>query len=201
MQPLPMRMRRRIVELYESGKGTAEIAAAMAACPSGTRRIRQVLRERGTLEPARVKPGPAGGLTADRADELRAAVAAAPGTTRAELRDRLGVTVDVRTVGRWLARLAPHLVNGGRVVFVCPGVEDPNRKPATMAGSCGGPYLSAEASARGEWEPGGYELPAGTSKARPWDRPGRCRGSTSTPSSRGSTPGPPWAGGQPVPRP
>ena len=105
MQPLPMRMRRRIVELYEGGKGTAEIAAAMGTCPSGTRRIRQVLRERGTLEPARAKPGPAGGLTADRADELRAAVAAAPGATRAELRDRLGVTVDVRTVGRRLARL------------------------------------------------------------------------------------------------
>ena len=105
MEPLPMRMRRRIVELYEAGRGTAEVAAALGTCRSGTRRIRQVFRERGTLEPLKTKPGPAGGLTPERAGELRAAVAAAPGSTRAELRDRLGVTVDVRTVGRWLARL------------------------------------------------------------------------------------------------
>jgi NAD(P)-dependent dehydrogenase (short-subunit alcohol dehydrogenase family) len=45
------------------------------------------------------------------------------------------------------------------VVFVASGVEDPERKPAKMAGFRGGRYISAEASARGEWEPGGSKMP------------------------------------------
>ena len=55
--------------------------------------------------------------------------------------------------------LVPHLPDGANVVFVASGVEDPERKPAKMAGFRGGRYISAEASARGEWEPGGSKLP------------------------------------------
>ena len=51
--------------------------------------------------------------------------------------------------------LIPHLPDGANVVFVASGVEDPERKPAKMAGFRGGRYISAEASATGEWEPGG----------------------------------------------
>lgn len=51
--------------------------------------------------------------------------------------------------------LAPHLADGTNIVFVCSAVEDPDRKPATMAGYRGGRFISAEASARGEWSPGG----------------------------------------------
>jgi hypothetical protein len=40
-------------------------------------------------------------------------------------------------------------------VFICSAVEDPERKPAVKAGYRGGRYISAEASARGEWKPGG----------------------------------------------
>ena len=51
--------------------------------------------------------------------------------------------------------LIPHLPDGANVVFVASGVEDPERKPAKMAGFRGGRYISAEASARAEWKPGG----------------------------------------------
>ena len=51
--------------------------------------------------------------------------------------------------------LIPHLPDGANIVFTCSGVEDPERKPAVAAGFRGGPYVSAEASARGEWHPGG----------------------------------------------
>lgn len=51
--------------------------------------------------------------------------------------------------------LVPHLPDGANVVFVCSGVEDPERKPAVSAGFRGGRYISAEASARGEWKAGG----------------------------------------------
>lgn len=55
--------------------------------------------------------------------------------------------------------LIPHLRDGANVVFVCSGVEDPERKPAVTAGFRGGRYISAEASARGEWQPGGSSHP------------------------------------------
>jgi NAD(P)-dependent dehydrogenase (short-subunit alcohol dehydrogenase family) len=55
--------------------------------------------------------------------------------------------------------LTPHLPDGANVVFVCSGVEDPERRAAVIAGFRGGRYISAEASARGEWKPGGSALP------------------------------------------
>jgi NAD(P)-dependent dehydrogenase (short-subunit alcohol dehydrogenase family) len=55
--------------------------------------------------------------------------------------------------------LIPHLPDGANVVFVASGVEDPERKPAKMAGFRGSRYISAEASARGEWKPGGSKMP------------------------------------------
>jgi transposase len=105
MEPLPMRMRERIVALYAEGKSTRQIAELMGTCRSGTRRIRQYLRERGTLEPKKGKTGYASGLTPEVAGRLRELVAAEPGLTCQMLRDRLGVTVDARTVGRWLRKL------------------------------------------------------------------------------------------------
>jgi NAD(P)-dependent dehydrogenase (short-subunit alcohol dehydrogenase family) len=55
--------------------------------------------------------------------------------------------------------LVPHLPDGANVVFVASGVEDPERKPARVTGFRGGRYISAEASARGEWKPGGSRQP------------------------------------------
>jgi NAD(P)-dependent dehydrogenase (short-subunit alcohol dehydrogenase family) len=55
--------------------------------------------------------------------------------------------------------LVPHLPNGANVLFVCSAVEDPERKPAKAVGFRGGRYISAEASARGEWKPGGSSIP------------------------------------------
>jgi len=55
--------------------------------------------------------------------------------------------------------LAPSLPNGANVVFVVSAAEDHERKPAMAAGFRGGRYISAEASARGEWKPGGAKRP------------------------------------------
>ncbi len=51
--------------------------------------------------------------------------------------------------------LLPHLPDGATVINVASAVEDPNRKPAVMAGFRGGRFISVEASVRSEWEPGG----------------------------------------------
>ena len=61
--------------------------------------------------------------------------------------------------------LIPPLPDGMNVVFVVSGVEDRERKPAVAAGFRGGRYISAEASARGEWKPGGSKLPGGDAYA------------------------------------
>ena len=55
--------------------------------------------------------------------------------------------------------LVPHLPDSANVVFVASGTEDPEREPAVASGFRGGRYISAEASARGEWRPGGSALP------------------------------------------
>ena len=55
--------------------------------------------------------------------------------------------------------LVPHLPDGANVVFLVSAVEDPERKAAVASGFRGGRYISAEASARGEWEPGGATRP------------------------------------------
>ncbi len=55
--------------------------------------------------------------------------------------------------------LLPHLPDGTQVVFVCSAVEDPQRRPAVIAGFRGGRYISAAASARGEWVRGGSKFP------------------------------------------
>jgi NAD(P)-dependent dehydrogenase (short-subunit alcohol dehydrogenase family) len=54
--------------------------------------------------------------------------------------------------------LAPHLPDGANVVFITSAIEDPERKPAMIMGMKGGRYISAEASARGEWKPGGAKM-------------------------------------------
>ena len=55
--------------------------------------------------------------------------------------------------------LVPQLPDGANVVFVASAVEDPEHKPARAAGYRGGRYVSAKASAHGEWEPGGSKHP------------------------------------------
>jgi len=54
--------------------------------------------------------------------------------------------------------LAPHLPDGANIVFIASAIEDPERKPAKALGMKGGRYISAEASARGEWKEGGSKM-------------------------------------------
>ncbi len=62
--------------------------------------------------------------------------------------------------------LIPVLPDGANVVFVVSAVEDPTRGPAKISGFRGARYISAEASARGEWlTPGGSKLPGGDAYA------------------------------------
>jgi NAD(P)-dependent dehydrogenase (short-subunit alcohol dehydrogenase family) len=54
--------------------------------------------------------------------------------------------------------LEPHLPAGAHVVFVVSGLEDPERPTVKVMGMRGGRYISAEASARGEWQQPGSKI-------------------------------------------
>lgn len=109
MEPIPLRTRERIIALYEEGEQTSEISERTGYCPAAVRRVKQHLRERGTLQPRAGTPGPKGKLTAAVKERLRGLVHDKPDATLAELRDALAagaeVSASTSTVDRWLGKL------------------------------------------------------------------------------------------------
>lgn len=105
MARYPAMVRRRIVELYEQDYSTAEIAEVFGVCESGVRRVRQRLRERGTLDPLPRACGRKPVLTPEVERRVRGHVAAHPDATREELRSALGLAVSLQSVSKWLKRL------------------------------------------------------------------------------------------------
>ena len=61
--------------------------------------------------------------------------------------------------------LVPHLPDAANVVFIASAVENPEHKPAKAVGFRGARYISAEASVRGEWKPGGSAMPGADASA------------------------------------
>jgi len=105
MARYPAMVRRRIIELYELDYSTSEIAEVFGVCASGVRRVRQRLRERGTIEDPPPTCGRKPVMTADVERRIRDHVAARPDATRAELREALGLGVSLQSISKWLKRL------------------------------------------------------------------------------------------------
>jgi transposase len=110
MEAFSRSVRRRIVELYQSGLDTEDVAQIMACSQSGARRIWQRYREEG-----RVGPRPhAGGWEPKLGDEQKKQVLGELIRERPdafcrelvdELASRVGVRVCRQTIGRWLDEL------------------------------------------------------------------------------------------------
>ena len=105
MARYPAMVRKRIVELYEQDYSTSEIAEVFGVCESGVRRVRQRLRERGTLDPLPRTCGRKPMMTADVERQIRAHVAARPDATRDEVRAALGLRVSLQSISKWFKRL------------------------------------------------------------------------------------------------
>ena len=106
MEAYPLLVRKRIIELYEQDKPTKEIAELFGICRSGTRRVKQHLRERGTVEPRpRTNAGRKPKLTPELSARIRDHVAAHPDCTRAELKAALGLTVSLQAISKWMRKL------------------------------------------------------------------------------------------------
>ena len=105
MARYPAMVRQRIVELYEEDYSTSEIAEVFGVCKAGVRRVRQRLRERGTLEPLPRTCGRKPMMTPDVERQVREHVARQPDATREEIRAALGLTVSLQSISKWLKRL------------------------------------------------------------------------------------------------
>ena len=85
MRAIPVASRKRIIQLYEQGKETREIAEFFGFCVAAVRRVRQHFRERGTLQPRTHLCGRQTLLTAQRQARLQQLVSRQPDATLAEL--------------------------------------------------------------------------------------------------------------------
>ena len=115
MTPIPVPMRRRILQLYEKGKSTREIAQVFGFCVAAVRRVRQQFQQRGTLEPRTRRSGRRALLTEERKQRLEKLLSEQPDATLAELGARLDRPFRTSTVDLWLRRLGwRYKKNSGR---------------------------------------------------------------------------------------
>jgi transposase len=103
MKAIPVAVRERIIHLYGLGKGTDEIAASFGYCASAVRRVRQRLKERGTLEPQTHLCGRKPLLTDARKARLLRLLEQRPDATLAEL--AAAFKRPTSTMDLWLTRL------------------------------------------------------------------------------------------------
>ncbi len=85
MRPIPNAVRQRIIKLYDQGKRTDQIAAALGYCQSAVRRVRQNFKERGTSEHQMFRCGAQSALTPELEARLRELIQKNPDATLIEI--------------------------------------------------------------------------------------------------------------------
>ena len=105
MRAIPVPIRKRILELYERGKSTREIAQFSGFCGAAVRRVRQQFRQRGTLAPRTHGCGRKTLLTEERNQRLRELLSEQPDATLAELGARMDRSFRTSTIDLWWRRL------------------------------------------------------------------------------------------------
>ena len=144
MKAIPVVVRERILQLYDQGKGTTEIAASFGYCVAAVRRVRQHFKQRGTVEPQTHRCGRKTHLTASRKARLLQLLKRRPDATLAELGAQLERPTS--TIDLWLARLgwsckknaarrrAIAARRGGAKKALAAAVGGRNRRPAGVRG-------------------------------------------------------------------
>ena len=122
MRAIPIPIRKRILELYDRGRSTREIAQFSGFCVAAVRRVRQQFGARGTLEPWTHLCGRKTLLTEERKQRLQQLLAEQPDSTLAELGARLDRRFRTSTIDLWLRRLGwKFKKNSGRRRTRAPG--------------------------------------------------------------------------------
>jgi transposase len=105
MESYPLSIRKRIIEKYQAGLDTQDIAQDYGYSLAGVRRVWQRFRETGSLAPRWSKVGRKPRFDADALERLRVAVERRPDATLAELRESVGVAADLSGYCRALKKL------------------------------------------------------------------------------------------------
>ena len=105
MKAIPMALRQRILELYDQGRSTAEIAEFVGFCVAAVRRVRQQFKQRGTLKPQTHLCGRKTLLTSKRKSRLEKLLAKHPDATLRELGQRMDRPFRTSTIDLGLGRL------------------------------------------------------------------------------------------------
>jgi transposase len=103
VKAIPVTVRERMIQLYDQGKGTAEIAASFGYCVAAVRRVRQHYQARGTLQPQTHRCGRKTLLTDKRKVRLLQLLEQRPDATLAEL--GAPFKRPTSTLNLWLTRL------------------------------------------------------------------------------------------------
>jgi len=106
MKAIPVPVRQRIIQLYERGKSTRQIAEFSGYCVAAVRRVRQQFKERGTLQPRTHLCGRNTLLTGPRKSRLQKLLRSQPDATLAELGASMDRPFATSTIDLWLRRLA-----------------------------------------------------------------------------------------------
>jgi transposase len=105
VKAIPVSTRQRILELYQEGRSTDEIAEFLGFCVAAVRRVRQQFKERGTLEPQTHLCGRKTLLSARRQRRLEKLLARRPDATLRELGQQMDRPFGTSTVDLWLRKL------------------------------------------------------------------------------------------------
>jgi transposase len=105
MRAIPIPIRKRILELYDRGRSTRDIAQFSGFCMAAVRRVRQQFRQRRTLETRTYLCGRKTLLTEERKQRLQQLLAEQPDATLVELGGRLDRRFRTSTIDLWLRRL------------------------------------------------------------------------------------------------
>ena len=106
MEAYPSKVRELVLDAYDAGLRTKEVATRFKVSPSWARRVKQRLRERGLRAVlVRDKNGPDPTLDADDRQRLAALVERTPDATLAELKAASGLPVSISTLARALVEL------------------------------------------------------------------------------------------------
>lgn len=97
-------LRQRVITASAAGHKNVAIARFLDVSEAWVHKVLRHYHDTGEIEPTRGKPGPQPKLAGEY-ERIRAAVAEQPDATLAELRDALGVEVDLSTLWRALDQL------------------------------------------------------------------------------------------------
>jgi len=105
MEAYSLDLRQRVLSACDAGHKTKQVAKLFHVSPAWVRRLKQRRRELGRIEPLPGRYGRPAKFTQEHLCRLRQLVEEQPDATLRELRDRLGLDVNISSMCRVLQRL------------------------------------------------------------------------------------------------